>query len=186
MAKDPEQTYTEPELRERLKEQIKAGDKGGKPGQWSARKSQLLVREYEKAGGGYVDEGHRTASQEHLRQWGDQDWHTASGDADARGDDGTARYLPDVAWQLLTAEERRATDRRKRAADEQVVDNTSAAREARAAAELLTLSAVEAGRRVRAMTTRSALEKARTAEQQHGKRRKTVLSAVDRRLAALD
>ena len=186
MAKDPEQTWTEPELRERLKEQIKAGDKGGRPGQWSARKSQLLVREYEGAGGGYVDDGHLSESQQHLKQWGEQDWHTASGDADARDADGTARYLPDVAWQLLSPAERRATDRTKRGADEQHVENTSAAKEARQAAELLTLPAREAQRRVRAMTTRSALEKARTAEQEHGKRRTTVLRVVEQRLAALD
>ena len=186
MAKDPEQTYTEPELRERLKEQIKEGDKGGKPGQWSARKSQLLVREYEKAGGGYVDEGHLTEQQQHLKQWGEQDWHTASGDADARDADGTSRYLPDVAWQLLTPAERRATDTRKQGADEQHVANTDAAREARDAAELLTMKATEAQRRVRAMTTRSALEKARTAEQDHGKARTTVLRAVERQLQSLD
>lgn len=186
MAKDPAQTYTEPELRERLQSQIKAGDRGGKPGQWSARKSQLLVREYEQAGGGYVDDGHLSEQQEHLRQWGEQDWHTASGDADARDADGTSRYLPDVAWQLLTPAERRATDRSKHGADEQHVANTSAAKEARQAAELLTLGAPEAQRRVRAMSTRSALEKARTAEQEHGKGRTTVLRAVEQRLRALD
>ncbi len=181
MAKDPAQTYTEPELRERLKEQIKAGDKGGKPGQWSARKSQLLVREYEKAGGGYVDEGHLTPQQEHLQQWGEQDWHTASGDAD-----GTSRYLPDVAWQLLSPAERRATDRKKRDADQQHVANPSAAGEAREAAELLTLKAPEAQRRVRAMSTRSALEKARLAEQEHGRARTRVLRVVQQRLRALE
>ena len=185
MAKDPEQTYTEPELRERLKEQIKAGDKGGRPGQWSARKSQLLVREYEKAGGGYVDDGHLSPQQEHLKQWGEQDWHTASGDDRARDGDGTARYLPDVAWQLLSPQERRATDQRKRSADEQHVENTDAAKEARDAAELLTLTAPEASRRVRAMTSRSALERARAAEQEHGKGRKTVLAAVDKALGRL-
>ena len=185
MATDPAKTYTEPELRERLKEQIKAGDKGGQPGQWSARKSQLLVREYEKAGGGYVDEGHRTDAQKHLEQWSEQDWHTASGGAQARGADGTSRYLPDVAWQLLTKAEQAATDRRKSSADEQHVENTDAAREARAAAELLTMSAAEASKRVRAMTTRSALDKARRAEQEHGKGRKTVLAAVEKRLAGL-
>ena len=186
MAKDAEQTYTEPELRERLKESIKAGDKGGRPGQWSARKSQLLVREYEKAGGGYVDEGHLTDQQQHLKQWGEQDWHTASGDADARGSDGTARYLPDVAWQLLTPAERRATDSRKKGGEEQHVANTPAAKEARDAAELLTMRAPEAAKRVRAMSTRSALEKARTAEREHGKGRATVLRVVEERLRALD
>ena len=185
MAKDPAQTYTEPELRERLKEQIKAGDRGGRPGQWSARKSQLLVREYEQAGGGYVDEGHLSPQQQHLKQWGDQDWHTASGDADARDAGGTSRYLPDVAWKLLTPAERKATERRKHDADEQHVANTSAAKEARDAAELLTLTAPEAAKRVRGMSTRSALEKARTAEQDHGKGRTTVLRVVEQRLRAL-
>jgi hypothetical protein len=45
--------YTKPTLRKRLFEQIKAGSKGGRPGQWSARKAQLLAVEYKKQGGGY-------------------------------------------------------------------------------------------------------------------------------------
>ncbi len=45
--------YTKPAMRKRLFEKIKAGSKGGKPGQWSARKAQLLASEYKKAGGGY-------------------------------------------------------------------------------------------------------------------------------------
>ena len=45
--------YTKPTLRKRLFEKIKAGSKGGKPGQWSARKAQILAREYKAAGGGY-------------------------------------------------------------------------------------------------------------------------------------
>jgi len=45
--------YTQPGMRKRLFERIKAGSKGGKPGQWSARKAQLLAAEYKKAGGGY-------------------------------------------------------------------------------------------------------------------------------------
>jgi hypothetical protein len=181
-----EQTYIEPELRERLKQEIRAGDRGGKPGQRSARTSQLLVREYEKAGGGYVDEGHLTESQKHLQSWSEQDWHTASGDADARGDDGTSRYLPDVAWQLLSPAERKATESRKKGSQEQHVANTAAARKAREAAELLTTSAREAVKGVRAMSTRSALEKARTAEQDHGQSRKTVLAAVEERLSRLE
>ena len=32
---------------------IKAGTKGGDPGEWSARKAQLLAVEYKKKGGGY-------------------------------------------------------------------------------------------------------------------------------------
>ena len=45
--------YTKPSLRKRLFNRIMAGTKGGKAGQWSARKAQLLASEYKKAGGGY-------------------------------------------------------------------------------------------------------------------------------------
>jgi hypothetical protein len=45
--------YTKPTLRKQIFERIKAGSKGGAPGQWSARKSQLLAKEYKAAGGGY-------------------------------------------------------------------------------------------------------------------------------------
>ena len=45
--------YTKPSMRKRLFSKIKAGTKGGDPGEWSARKAQLLAREYKKAGGGY-------------------------------------------------------------------------------------------------------------------------------------
>lgn len=47
--------YTKPGMRKRLFEQIKAGGKGGAPGQWSARKAQMLASQYKKAGGGYKD-----------------------------------------------------------------------------------------------------------------------------------
>ena len=45
--------YTKPGLRKRLFKRILAGSKGGRPGQWSARKAQLLARLYKAAGGGY-------------------------------------------------------------------------------------------------------------------------------------
>ena len=45
--------YTKPAMRKRLFNKIKAGTKGGRAGQWSARKAQMLAREYKKAGGGY-------------------------------------------------------------------------------------------------------------------------------------
>ena len=45
--------YTKPTLRKRLFSQIKAGSKGGKPGQWSARKAQMLAKKYKAFGGGY-------------------------------------------------------------------------------------------------------------------------------------
>ena len=45
--------YTKPSMRKALFERIKAGSKGGKPGQWSARKAQMLAKEYKTKGGGY-------------------------------------------------------------------------------------------------------------------------------------
>ena len=45
--------YTKPTMRKRLFESIKAGGKGGSPGQWSARKAQMLAKQYKAKGGGY-------------------------------------------------------------------------------------------------------------------------------------
>jgi hypothetical protein len=47
--------YTKPGMRKSLFERIKAGDKGGRPGQWSARKAQMLASEYKAKGGKYRD-----------------------------------------------------------------------------------------------------------------------------------
>ena len=45
--------YTKPTMRKNLFNKIKAGSKGGKPGQWSARKAQMLAKQYKAKGGGY-------------------------------------------------------------------------------------------------------------------------------------
>jgi hypothetical protein len=74
MSKETDSKYTKPELRERIKDRIMTGDKEGKPGQWSARKSQLLVQEYEKAGGGY--QGGKDSRQKSLEKWGKEKWQT--------------------------------------------------------------------------------------------------------------
>jgi hypothetical protein len=47
--------YTKPTMRRQLFESLKAGSKGGDPGEWSARKAQLLATKYKKAGGGYTN-----------------------------------------------------------------------------------------------------------------------------------
>ena len=47
--------YTKPGMRKSLFNSIKAGGKGGAPGQWSARKAQMLAMQYKKRGGGYKD-----------------------------------------------------------------------------------------------------------------------------------
>ena len=73
MAQD-DNKYSKPELRERIKDRVMAGTKGGRAGQWSARKSQLLVQEYEKEGGGY--KGGKGEKQKSLEKWGDEKWST--------------------------------------------------------------------------------------------------------------
>jgi|TARA_R110002096_G_scaffold165123_1_gene333510 hypothetical protein len=45
--------YTKPTLRKSIFNRIKAGGKGGSPGQWSARKAQMVAKAYKAAGGGY-------------------------------------------------------------------------------------------------------------------------------------
>ena len=47
--------YTKPGLRKSIFNRIKAGGKGGAPGQWSARKAQMMAKEYKAKGGGYKD-----------------------------------------------------------------------------------------------------------------------------------
>lgn len=46
--------YTKPTLRKAIFNKVKAGSKGGEPGEWSARKAQLMAVQYKKAGGGYT------------------------------------------------------------------------------------------------------------------------------------
>jgi hypothetical protein len=128
-------TYTKPALRERLKNKIMAGKKGGKPGQWSARKAQLLAAEYEKAGGGY--KGGKTAKQKSLKKWTGEKWRTSDKKPairkDSSGKTVTKRYLPDKAWDKLSAKEKAATNKKKTAASKkgkQFVKNTKAAAKA--------------------------------------------------------
>ena len=68
--RDYEKDYTKPSLRANLKEKIKEEGKGGEKGKWSARKSQLLKREYEAQGGDYKHKGKLSTSQKNLRKWG--------------------------------------------------------------------------------------------------------------------
>jgi Family of unknown function (DUF5872) len=131
-AKDYEKKYTRPRLRERLKEQLRRSDKGGREGQWSARKSQLLAQEYEKRGGGY--KGEKGRNQKDLERWTAEEWQTREGKARARHGRTTQRYLPKKAWEKLSPEERRRTDRKKQRASRrgrQYVANTPRARRAR-------------------------------------------------------
>ena len=105
--------YTKPELRERIKNKVMAGTKGGKAGQWSARKAQIVAQEYKKAGGGYS--GSKTSKQKSLSKWTKEDWGTKSGKPSTQGDKATGeRYLPKKARQKLSSAEYAKTSAKKR------------------------------------------------------------------------
>lgn len=105
--------YTKPSLRERIKNEVMAGSKGGKPGQWSARKAQLLAQKYEKAGGGYS--GKKTEGQKSLSKWSKEKWGTKSGKPSTQGPKATGeRYLPLKALKSLSSKEYASTTRAKR------------------------------------------------------------------------
>lgn len=85
---------------------VKAGGKGGDPGEWSARKAQLAVAIYKKRGGKY--KGAKLSSNS-LAQWTKQKWTTSDG----KPSKGKKRYLPEKAWKSLTPSEKRATNKAK-------------------------------------------------------------------------
>ncbi|GAB1204643.1 hypothetical protein APSETT445_003305 [Aspergillus pseudonomiae] len=129
--------YTDPELREQVKEEVRQSDKGGKPGQWSARKAQFMASEYKKRGGDYTtskEEG-QDESQKSLEQWGKEEWQTKEGSGTAKQEDGTRkRYLPKKAWEKMSEKEKEETEKKKRKGSKkgkQFVSNTSKAKKER-------------------------------------------------------
>ncbi len=187
MAKqDYEEKYTHPDLREKIKEEIKASDKGGEEGQWSARKSQLLTRKYEKQGGGY--KGEKGESQKNLEKWTEEEWQTREGDANARKDDGeTKRYLPKKAWENMGEEEKEKTDQKKREGSkrgQQHVSNTAEAKQARKDAQVPLnnyddLSVQEIEKKIQGLS-KDDIEAVRDYEK-NNKNRKTLLETLDAR-----
>jgi len=109
--KRDEEQYTQPELRQKIKEELMQSDKGGKKGQWSARKSQLLAKEYEDQGGGYKHEKDEQAKA--LDQWTKEDWQTQDGEANARKKGKTSRYLPKAVWDKLSPAEQQEAEQTK-------------------------------------------------------------------------
>jgi hypothetical protein len=106
-------SYTKPGLRESIKNRILAGSKGGRPGQWSARKAQLVAQAYKKAGGGYT--GSKSKKQKSLSKWTKEEWGTKSGKPSTQGSKATGeRYLPKKARQSLSKKEYAATSAKKR------------------------------------------------------------------------
>jgi len=106
-------SYTKPGLRDSIKRRVLAGSKGGRPGQWSARKAQLVAQAYKKAGGGYT--GSKTSKQKSLSKWTKEEWGTRSGKPSTQGSKATGeRYLPKKARQSLSKKEYAATSAKKR------------------------------------------------------------------------
>jgi hypothetical protein len=97
-----------PELWKRIVASVKAGSKGGNPGQWSARKAQLAVQRYKAAGGGYS--GAKSSSNS-LAKWTKQKWRTKSGKPSSETGE---RYLPEKAIKSLSPSEYASTTRAKR------------------------------------------------------------------------
>ena len=103
-----------PALWKRVVARVKAGEKGGKAGQWSARKAQLAVSTYKKEGGGY--KGAKSGSNS-LAKWTKQKWTTKSGKPSTQGKEATGeRYLPEKAIKSLSSAEYAKTSAAKRAA----------------------------------------------------------------------
>jgi len=97
----------------RIVASVKAGDKGGDAGQWSARKAQLATQRYKKSGGGYS--GPKTEAQKSLSKWTQEDWGTKSGKPSTQGSNATGeRYLPKKAREAMTSSEYAATTKAKR------------------------------------------------------------------------
>ncbi|KAK4937468.1 hypothetical protein LTR10_021920 [Elasticomyces elasticus] len=128
--------YTDPKLREEVKEEIQQGDKGGAPGQWSARKAQMMAKEYKARGGDYTTpKEDKDESQKHLTKWTEEEWQTKDGSAHAKQEDGTRkRYLPKKAWEEMNEEEKEETEKKKQEGSKeghQFVQNTPRAKSAR-------------------------------------------------------
>ena len=107
MAKTAEKT--DPKLWDTVKTEVTKADKGGKPGQWSARKAQMATQEYKKEGGGYKG---AKSSDNHLTQWTKEEWGTKSGAESGKTGE---RYLPKQAREHLSESEYKRTTAKKRA-----------------------------------------------------------------------
>jgi hypothetical protein len=181
-----EEKYTHPQMREEIKEEIKQSDKGGKPGQWSARKSQLLTQEYEKRGGDYKgekDERQKTSKSGPPRM--------ANPGRRSEGREGgeTARYLPKEAWENMTEEEKEDTERKKREGSrkgEQYVSNTDEAKNARTESQAPPIKGYDALNVEEVKEKLDGLSegdknKVLTYEKQH-KNRKTLVQQMERKI----
>ncbi|KAG8528630.1 uncharacterized protein KY384_006317 [Bacidia gigantensis] len=132
----PKKNYTDPKLRDQVKKDVQESDKGGAPGQWSARKAQFMASEYKKRGGNYTTEKKdQDDSQKNLSKWSEEEWQTKEGSGNAKNEDGTQqRYLPKKAWEQMDGQEKKETEDKKLAGSQkgkQFVGNTTKAKGSR-------------------------------------------------------
>jgi hypothetical protein len=106
---------TNPKLWKTMKNKVLRGDKGGRPGQWSARKAQLAVKLYKDNGGKYTG---KRSSKNSLHQWTIQKWRTKTGLPSLLTGE---RYLPEKAIESLTPQEYYRTSLKKRTSKKQFV-----------------------------------------------------------------
>ena len=106
-------TKTKPKLWKRIVASVKSGSKGGRPGQWSARKAQIATARYKKAGGGYRG---KKSSINKLTKWSKQKWDYVSKGDKKKPRAKRGRYLPESVRKSLSKSEKAATNRAKRAA----------------------------------------------------------------------
>lgn len=105
---------TNPTLWKRVVSSVKAGEKGGPKGKWSARKAQLAVAKYKKAGGGY--KGHKSSSND-LTKWTREEWGYVNKEDEKKPRSKRGRYLPKKVRNSLSPSEKAATNKEKREAN---------------------------------------------------------------------
>lgn len=103
-----------PVLWKRIVSQVKKSNKGGKQGQWSARKAQLAVNIYKSKGGSYSS---RKSKNNSLVRWTKQKWRTRSGKNSIVGRGATGeRYLPESVIKSMSKKDYNKSTKLKRKA----------------------------------------------------------------------
>jgi hypothetical protein len=140
-----------------------------------------------EAGGGYT--GEKDESQKNLEKWTEEEWQTHGGQTRARSGDETARYLPKEAWEKMSDEEKRETERKKREGSkrgELHVANAEETRQARKASQAPSLkdyddlSVEEVEKKVKGLSGEE-IREVRDYEKRH-KKCKTLIDSLDHKL----
>ncbi|KAJ5957922.1 hypothetical protein N7501_012201 [Penicillium viridicatum] len=121
----PEDKYSKPPLRDEIKKEIQNTDRGGKPGERSARKVLSTTAPPDAL----------ILPSKHLETWTKEEWQTKEGSGTARHDDDSRKqYLPKNAWEKLGEKEKEGMDEKKveeSQGGKQFVGNTAEAKEVR-------------------------------------------------------